>query len=293
VERLSWRLRVRHTTGYQYPQEVAASYNEVRLTPATTVNQIAIDTRIDVSPPVRLESYVDYWGTIVHSFDVHVPHTELVVTATSLVETPEAHTVATGVDLSWNELDDQAVRDAFHEHLVPTRSTGWDTELAEVALAVRNSAPPATALERVVAWVHDALSYEKGSTNVSTSAVEAWHAGRGVCQDFVHLTLALLRAMGIPARYVSGYLHPRDDAEVGEVVAGESHAWAEAWLGEWRAFDPTNAAAVGPRHVLVARGRDYGDVTPVKGVYSGAPSSTPTVTVELTRLPVAGAVPFG
>ncbi len=136
--------------------------------------------------------------------------------------------------------------------------------------------------------MHDSLSYEKGTTSVSTPAIEAWHAGRGVCQDFVHLSIALLRAMGIPARYVSGYLHPRDDAPIGETIAGESHAWAEAWIGEWFAFDPTNTSMVGERHVLVARGREYGDVTPLKGVYSGAPSSTPTVTVELTRLILPG-----
>jgi transglutaminase-like putative cysteine protease len=90
--------------------------------------------------------------------------------------------------------------------------------------------------------------------------------------------------MGIPARYVSGYFYPRASAEVGETVVGESHAWAEAWVGEWQPFDPTNALPVDSRHVIVARGRDYHDVTPLKGIYSGAPPSTPTVVVELTRL---------
>lgn len=287
---MSWRLRVRHSTGYQYPKEVQTSYNEVRLTPAATGNQLAIDSRIDVSPHVHASSYVDYWGTIVHSFDIHVPHTELLVTATSTVETPHFHTVVTGAATTWATLDDRSVRDQFHEFLAPTVATAADEQLSAVAEAMRGTSDdPSAALERSIGWVHDSLSYEKGSTNVSTRAIEAWHAGRGVCQDFVHLEIALLRAMGIPARYVSGYLHPRDDAELGETVAGESHAWAEAWVGEWFAFDPTNTSTVGERHVLVARGRDYGDVTPLKGVYSGAPSSTPTVVVELTRLPLAGA----
>jgi transglutaminase-like putative cysteine protease len=287
---MSWRLRVKHSTGYQYPKEVHTSYNEVRLTPAATANQIAIDTRIDVSPTAHPSSYLDYWGTIVHSFDVHVPHTELLVTATSTVETPSFHTPTSGDPGSWSVLDDQVVRDRFHEFLAPTIATSADGELLAVAAAMRGAAEtPVAALERSIGWVHDSLSYEKGTTNVSTPAVEAWHAGRGVCQDFVHLSIALLRAMGIPARYVSGYLHPRDDAEIGETVAGESHAWAEAWIGEWFAFDPTNRSTVGSRHVLVARGREYGDVTPMKGVFSGAPSSTPTVVVELTRLPLPGA----
>src|SRR4029077_3622065 len=101
---------------------------------------------------------------------------------------------------------------------------------------------------------------------------------------FVHLTLSLLRAMGIPGRYVSGYLHPHRAAPIGETVRGESHAGAEVWVGDSQPRDPTNSLPVGEQHVLVARGRDYRDVTPLKGVYSGAPPSTPTVSVELTRL---------
>lgn len=282
---MSWRLGVRHTTGHQYPREVQASFNEVRVSPASTLNQITLETRLEISPSVHPFGYIDYWGTIVHSFDVHEPHTELRVTATSVVDTPTAHTPDDGLGATWSMLDEERVRDRFHEYLTPTPTTVVDDDLREVADAIRHgSATPREALDRAMTWVHDALSYEKGSTDVSTVAVEAWHAGRGVCQDFVHLSLALLRAAGVPGRYVSGYLHPRRDAEVGATVEGESHAWAEAWLGDWVAFDPTNTAPVAERHVLVARGRDYGDVTPMKGVYSGAPSSTHAVLVELTRL---------
>jgi transglutaminase-like putative cysteine protease len=286
---MTWRLRVQHATGYQYPRNVLTSYNEVRLTPAATANQINIDTRLDIVPTAHPSSYLDYWGTIVHSFDVHVPHTELLVTATSVVETPASHTPSFGHAGPWEMLDDLAVRDRFHEFLASTPSTAADPALVEVAKGMRSSSPtPRAALDRSVGWVHDQLVYEKGSTSVSTSAVEAWRAGSGVCQDFVHLNIALIRSMGIPARYVSGYLHPKADADFEVTVAGESHAWAEAWVGEWVAFDPTNVGPVAERHVLVARGREYGDVTPMKGVYSGAPSSTPTVVVELTRLPLPG-----
>jgi len=105
-----------------------------------------------------------------------------------------------------------------------------------------------------------------------------------VCQDFTHLTLAVLRGMGIPARYVSGYLHPSKAAEVGTVSTGESHAWVEAWTGDWWGFDPTHLGPVGERHVVVGRGRDYADVSPLKGVYHGAPAEALTVSVEITRL---------
>jgi transglutaminase-like putative cysteine protease len=119
---------------------------------------------------------------------------------------------------------------------------------------------------------------------VQTSAQEAWDQGTGVCQDIAHLTVALLRQVGLPARYVSGYLHPRPDARPGDEVAGQSHAWVEYWIGEWQACDPTNRAAVAERHVVVAAGRDYADVAPLKGIYNGPPGSTQDVAVSFTRL---------
>ena len=133
-------------------------------------------------------------------------------------------------------------------------------------------------------WVRANVEYVPGSTGVRTSAQEAWSLRKGVCQDIAHLTLGMLRAVGIPARYVSGYLYPRADGAVGDTVAGQSHAWVEWWCGDWTGFDPTNGVAVGMRHVIVARGRDYADVTPLKGVYHGAPSTGLGVTVEITRL---------
>ena len=215
---------------------------------------------------------------------MHVPHRELIVTATSIVETSSAHTPTDGDHVGWDGLDDSRVLEELYEYLAPSTMVPNDPGLSEVAATLRaGAATPDDAVAAAADWVRAALVYEKGSTDVSTSAVEAWRAGRGVCQDFVHVALALLRGMRIPGRYVSGYLHPRADAPIGEAVVGESHAWAEAWTGEWRPFDPTNPGPVGERHVVVARARDYRDVVPLKGIYSGAPSSTFAVDVALTR----------
>jgi transglutaminase-like putative cysteine protease len=277
---MSWRLGIRHTSAYSYVQDVVASYNEVRITPLTTVGQATINARVEVTPPARPISYRDYWGTLVHAFDIHVPHRELVVVGSSIVDTAAAHPTGQPA-ISWAELDDVAVGEAYFEYLAPT---AVDQELDAIGTTLRKEAStPQEALELVGDWVRAALVYERGATSVSTSAAEAWRSGRGVCQDFVHLASALLRSMGIPARYASGYFHPQADAPIGETVHGESHAWCEAWTGAWWPFDPTNAVAVGERHVLVARGRDYGDVPPLKGIFSGAPSTTPAVSVELTR----------
>jgi transglutaminase-like putative cysteine protease len=281
---MSWRLGIRHTSAYTYAQNVVASYNEVRITPLTTVGQVTIGARVEVTPPARPVSYWDYWGTLVHAFDIHVPHRQLVVVGSSIVETPVSHGPTDHHPISWAELEDAAVGEAYFEYLAPTEATAADDDLDAIGTTLRKeAATPQEALQQVSDWVRAALVYERGSTTVSTAATDAWKSGRGVCQDFVHLAIALLRNMGIPARYVSGYFHPQAGAQIGHTVHGESHAWCEAWTGDWWPFDPTNAVAVGERHVLVARGRDYRDVPPLKGILSGAPSTTPAVSVELTR----------
>ena len=129
----------------------------------------------------------------------------------------------------------------------------------------------------ICAAIGQRVSYRRGSTQVTSTARDAWTGGHGVCQDYTHLAIGALRSIGIPARYVSGYLHPRSTADIGEAVAGQSHALLEWWDGEWRSWDPTNHKPAGDFHVTVARGRDYRDVPPLKGVLSGGGGSALTV----------------
>ncbi len=227
--------------------------------------------------------YRDYWGTRVHAFDVHRPHSELVVTSTSTVETSGAQR-ATAEALRWDQLDADAIADRYCEFLVKTALVDTSDEILAMAERLRSAPAPIMAVLQTVEWVRDQLEYQRGTTSVQTTASEALAAQRGVCQDFAHLALSALREVGIPARYVSGYVHPQQDAELGVTVAGESHAWIEAWLGDWRALDPTSGTEVGDRHVVVARGRDYADVPPLKGVYHGGQTRDTQVGVEITRL---------
>ena len=157
-------------------------------------------------------------------------------------------------------------------------------ELVAAAGDLRSLGGPAEAVRAAMEWVKQRLVYVPGSTGVHTSAAEALCGGRGVCQDFAHVTLALLRELGIPARYCSGYVHPWPDAEVGSTTAGQSHAWVEYWSGSWAGIDPTVGLPVGHRHVLVARGRDYRDVSPLTGIYHGGRTERLEVEVSLTRL---------
>jgi transglutaminase-like putative cysteine protease len=272
-----WRLRTEHSTTFRYPTSARASYNEVRKIPGTTPRQTTLEARVQTSPAVSQYTYFDYWGTHVVSFNVDRPHHELVVQGTSLVETTAPTSTPEG---SWEAVE--AVADRHAELLAPSQYTAPGPDLVDVSNSLRSVTPRATA-EAVVEWVRGSLEYVRGVTHVQTSAVEAFATGSGVCQDFAHLALAVLRAVGIPARYVSGYIHPDADAEVGEEAVGESHAWVEAWLGDWWGWDPTNGVDVGHRHVVVARGRDYADVAPVRGIYAGGAEHEAAVSVRITR----------
>ncbi|MHA6795805.1 transglutaminase family protein [Pseudonocardia bannensis] len=279
---MGWRVRVVHETGCRYSAPVHESYNEVRLTPRSDNRQNVIVSRIETTPATRSYRYTDYWGTTVTAFDLHAPHTELQVVGTSVVETADA--VAPARSATWEELAAEPVRDRFTETLEFTEYVCADRELAKVAASLRRGLEPADAVLAACRWVREHLTYRAGTTGVHTSAIEAWQAGKGVCQDYAHLTLLLLRSMGIPARYVSGYLLPRADTEVKETISGESHAWIEAWTGDWWGYDPTNDIEIAHRHVWVAVGRDYSDVCPLKGIYSGGSAEALDVTVNMTRL---------
>jgi transglutaminase-like putative cysteine protease len=279
---MSWMLRIEHRSAYRYGAEVLSSYNEARMTPLTTDRQTAVESRVEVEPRTRSYRYLDYWASVVDVFDIHVPHSTLTITATSVVETTEAPTQPP--DPGWELLRSEPVLDRFAEFLAPTAYTPAVPELVDLAVELRNGWGPGATVDSVSRHVRSRLKYRPGVTEVSSSALEALQHEAGVCQDYAHLSIALLRAVGVPARYVSGYLHTGKDARPGDTVTGESHAWVEAWLGDWWPFDPTNGTVVGERHAVVGRGRDYADVPPLKGVHSAGTADTLDVEVRITRL---------
>ncbi len=281
---MGWRLRVTHTTHASYSGPVRASFNEVRMTPLTLPTQITLESRVSAGPGVPVWTYCDYWGTFVSVFDIGEPHESLTVRAQATVETDQAFRFARPAPLSWPDLRAQAASGRLLEFLLSTPLTTVTPAVAATVLDAVHDADPAEAAEEIAARVRSQVKYMAGATGVRTDAQEAWDQGQGVCQDMAHVTVALLRAAGLPARYVSGYLHADPMAEPGQTAVGESHAWVEYWAGSWRACDPTSGAPVRERHVVVARGRDYADIPPLKGVYHGAPASALDVTVEVTRL---------
>lgn len=276
------RLRIVHRTGYRYEQLVGASYNEARMTPLTTPTQTALEAKIETSPVTWTHHYWDYWGTQVTAFEVLVPHQELTVVSTSTVETVSGQDEPGG--LGWDVVRSQEFMDAHVEFLVATPASEAPQDVVELARSAIIGLSPDASGPAICEAIRGEVEYRRGVTGVQTGAGEAWAAKQGVCQDFAHLTIGALRAVGIPARYVSGYLHPYPDSEVGETHEGESHAWIEFFTGMWRAYDPTGLRPAGADHVVVARGRDYSDVSPLKGVYAGPSGSELFVSVEVTRL---------
>lgn len=278
------RLKIVHHTGFRYEQPATASYNEARMHPHTRDGQFVLETALDISAAASRHSYSDYWGTTVSTFEVLTPHEELSVRATSIVDTWQLP--QRSVELSWDALAGEIPRSInLTECLEQTPATTPDEEMLALATEIASAGHDVEVTARTICEaVGDAMEYRHGVTGVHSTAREAWAARSGVCQDIAHVSLGVMRAAGIPARYVSGYLHPDRSAEVGEAVTGESHAWVEWYAGEWRGFDPTNLVEIGEFHVYVGHGREYADVAPLRGVYAGPSSSEMFVSVELTKL---------
>ncbi|MEO5534245.1 MAG: transglutaminase family protein [Pseudolysinimonas sp.] len=277
------RLRIRHETGFQYGGEVTASYNEARMLPVSADGQLVLFSNLEILPISSHHTYVDYWGTRVSSFEILSPHRELTLAATSLVEVRDRP--HPDHRLEWTALADEIESATeFVEQLAQRPRTRPPAEVAALAAAIVAKEPsPCAAALAICTAIGELIEYMPGVTGVHTTAAEAWEHKKGVCQDITHLAIGALRSVGIPARYVSGYLHPKPDAEIGEMVKGESHAWVEWFCGAWNGYDPTNLIEIGDRHVTVGRGRDYGDVAPLRGVYAGPYKSKLFVTVEITR----------
>ena len=281
--RVGSRLHITHRTGYRYADVVDASFNEVRMTPLTVDGQMLLSHSLQIVPAAAVQTYTDYWGATVESFDVHVPHRILEVVAISTVDTPPLPEPAPGT--TWDRVLDPDMQDKYAEFLAATDyvdDATTDPARAFIVESMSRADDPADAAMTAMAAVRERFTYSPGITDVSTTAAQAWASKHGVCQDFTHAMLSLLRSARIPARYVSGYLHTEEPAQ-GQTVTGESHAWVEYWDGRWQAVDPTNDRAVGSAHVIVARGRDYADVPPLQGIYAGGHSEGLGVSVEITQ----------
>lgn len=279
------RLAVAHTTHYRYELPVQVSYNEARMTPQTDAAQVVLETDLSINPwAVSVTSYRDYWGTKVHTFDLHAAHSMLSVSVEAVVEVHRAEKQHDPADLlDWDALAQEALYEEFSDYLPQSKLSAPGEELTEAVQSIASGKTPNEAAQAFFAWLREEVEYQPGHSQVSWNAKTAFEARKGVCQDLSHIAIGALRSLGLPARYVSGYIHPNPDAGLGEAVPGQSHAWLEWWDGRWHSWDPTNHKPAGDHHILVGRGRDYADVAPFKGILSGGGETSLEVEVSITR----------
>ena len=283
---------ITHKTTYLYVTPAEACHNLVRLDPRTTGGQQPLEMELFVEPaPIRVHTYVDYFGNRVRSFAVLQPHQRLSITSESrvAVDRPAVERLAASRD--WRDVQrtlrrerDDATIDAL-QYVFDSVHVRAGAALAEYASASFPTGRPL--LEGVfdlTARVQKEFSYDPAATTVDTPLEEVLERRRGVCQDFAHLQIGCLKSLGLAARYVSGYL--RTDNQPGQPRmegADASHAWISVFCPQngWIDFDPTNGCLVGDRHITLGWGRDFHDVSPIKGVVLGGGGSTLRVGVEV------------
>ena len=284
---------VRHTTTFRYEPAVRESVMEVRLQPRSEGEQRCLNFTLDVEPPANVLQYRDFAGNTVHHFNIAGSHTQVKVTAQSTVEVQNVPPPRVPDAGDWDDLDALVAAGDHWEMLLPSHFAHSSDALEQLAKELRceRRGTPFALLTELNEAIYQFFAYVPNSTKVDSPIEEALQARQGVCQDFAHIMIALVRSLKIPCRYVSGYMFHRDEDKKDRSLDGASHAWVEALVPGigWVAFDPTNNLVGGDRHIRVAIGRDYADVPPTRGVYKGESQSELSVAVSVS--PADAAVP--
>jgi transglutaminase-like putative cysteine protease len=280
---------IRYLTEYRYDAPVSDNLNALRVRPATTSSQRCDEFHTRIDPEARVSRHLDYFGTEVLEFGIPGGHEQLTIDMRARVVTSDPPPPCEG---AWESLETDAYRDAAGEFALPWQDQPAVQPLHGLDAELRDTPGPLAALRELCELIPRRFEYRRGATYVGSSVADLLEAGAGVCQDFVHLSLILLRRRGIAARYVSGYLWAAPEDGGGDSLEVDTHAWLEALLpgsdgrGEpiWVGADPTNRRLADETHVKIGHGRFYADVPPVKGVYLGAAASELDATVTMSRL---------
>jgi transglutaminase-like putative cysteine protease len=286
------RYRVTHTTSYSYEDAVSVSHNEARITPRRTPGQIPQRTQLLVEPPpTTLVTETDYFGNTLHFFSLEEHHQTLSVTAVSDVEVDGTPVPAFGLTPSWDTVSTAVRRDRSRGGIEALGYT-FDSPFVRTDAQMRDYAsrsfgpgrPVLEAAFDLTRRIHEDFKYEPGATSIATPLTELMRVRRGVCQDFAHLEIAMLRSLGMPARYVSGYVRTRPAPGRQQLTGADaSHAWVALYVPGFGYvdLDPTNGSIPHDEHVTLAWGRDFGDVSPVKGVILGGGQHILRVSVDV------------
>lgn len=290
------KYSITHTTVYQYQQNVSLAQNHARLTPLDNATQRCLVTRLQVTPNINYQSqYTDSFGNVVNVFEVSSLHNQIEITAYSEVEILSRPQW----DLFASQTPWESVRDALKYptssdlldaaiHCVPTRYTQSNNDIMDYTLLSFSPGRDITAaVTEYMQRIFTDFAFDANASNVNTTACEAIEMKKGVCQDFVHVALSGLRALGLAARYVSGYIEtipPKGEEKL--IGADATHAWFSVFVPDigWLEFDPTNNIMPHDQHVTLACGRDYNDVAPLKGVIFGGGTHQLSVSVDMNRI---------
>jgi transglutaminase-like putative cysteine protease len=276
---------VRHITSFCYAPAVRESVMEVRMQPRTDFRQRCLSFSLTIEPRANMMVYRDFYGNTVHNFDIPERHESIEVVTQAIVDVLPMRDVDPALVEDWDELDRRVAQTDYWEMMVPSHFATPSVLLDKLAeeLDLRRRGNPLELLRELNSKLYEKFDYAPNTTEVDSPIDDALQSRRGVCQDFAHIMITLVRQLKIPCRYVSGYLY-HEDKSMDRSPAGATHAWVEAYLGElgWVAFDPTNNLEGCDRHVRVALGRDYSDVPPTRGVYKGEAESELSVLVTVT-----------
>jgi transglutaminase-like putative cysteine protease len=284
------RFHITHRTQYDYRTPASDSFAELRVWPRDTNTQKILSRQLVIEPHAPVDHYIDYFGNHVEFFSLPFRHHSLAVEASAEVETQPGPDVSEPLEVTVGEarqiFNSQMFR--LFDFLQPTEAVPLGEVLRPLARKFFGPADTlGESLRDLNSWIHQHFAYQPGTTDVSTPLAQVVKHRRGVCQDFAHLMLSFVREAGLPARYVSGYIEAFDPEKTDPALVGAaaSHAWVEVFLpgGWWWGLDPTNDQVAGERHVVVAVGRDYHDVAPLRGTYKGAYDQELQVMVSVKR----------
>ena len=279
-------LRISHQTEYRYAGPVHGNANELRLTPMRSLWQEVPYFFLRILPSTRVRKFTDFYGNTVSHFEVEEAHSRLVIEASSVVRTQDRYAGGDPFGVSLDALTEAASMEFVRLYVQPSPAVEITPELWRAAVDVREGCTDVFGLAgALMEYVWSSCRYVPGVTTVETTVSEFFQRREGVCQDFAHLMLAMCRSVHLPARYVSGYVYDARRKDIRGAHA--SHAWVEVWVPGmgWHGLDPTNNCKTREHYVVVALGRDYHDIAPVRGTFWGGAQREMVVSVHIEERP--------
>lgn len=279
---------ISHLTLYKYSEPISDSVMEIRMQPRSDGIQRTIRFDLKVSPETRIFSTRDYLGNVIHNFNIPALHESLAIKSEAVVDVKPPQALPDALlNSAWDEIDNARNDRDLYDFLLTGRYTKPTALLSQFGDEVdwRRRSDPLSVVRELNSAIYNAFEYRSGVTRADSPIDEALADRRGVCQDFTHIMLTMLRQIGIPARYISGYLfHRTEEGDRSDEDA--THAWLEAWLPSlgWVGFDPTNNLIVGNRHVRVNISNDYANASPSRGIFRGNADTELEVRVHVREL---------